>query len=223
MLALELKMTRTRILLADDHMLLLEAFKRLLEPEYDVVGTVSDGQALITSAQELKPDLIIIDVAMPQVSGIEAARRIRQSNPKVKLIFLTMSHDSDVAEEAFRIGGSGFLVKTSAASELLHAIREILRGGSYVTPGILKSTVASLRRQPRPKRDFHELTKRQREVVKLLGEGHSMKEAALILNLTPRTIAFHKYRTMEQLHLKSSAELVQYAVEHGIVSPRFEH
>ncbi len=216
-------MTRTRILLADDHTLLVEAFKNLLEPEYEVVGTVSDGQALVTSAQELKPDLIIIDIGMPQISGIEAARRIRESNPKVKLIFLTMSQDSEVAAEAFRNGGSGFLVKTSAASELLHAIREILRGGSYVTPGILESTVTSVRRQPRPKKDFHELTKRQREVVKLLGEGRSMKEAALILNLTPRTIAFHKYRTMEQLHLKSSAELVQYAVEHGIVSPRFHH
>ncbi len=216
-------MTRTRILLADDHTLLLEAFKRLLEPEYDVVGTVSDGQALLTSAQELKPDLIIIDIGMPQISGIEAARRIRESFPKAKLIFLTMNHDSEVAAEAFRIGGSGFLVKTSAASELLHAIREILRGGSYVTPGILKRTVSSVRRQPRPKKDFHELTKRQREVVKLLGEGRSMKEAALILNLTSRTIAFHKYRTMEQLHLKSTAELVQYAVEHGIVSPRFNH
>lgn len=216
-------MTRTRILLADDHTLLLEAFKRLLEPEYDVVGTVSDGQALLASAQELKPDLIIIDIGMPQISGIEAARRIRESFPKAKLIFLTMNQDSEVAAEAFRIGGSGFLVKTSAASELLHAIREILRGGSYVTPGILKSTVSSVRRQPRPKKDFHELTKRQREVVKLLGEGRSMKEAALILNLTSRTIAFHKYRTMEQLHLKSTAELVQYAVEHGIVSPRFNH
>lgn len=216
-------MTRTRILLADDHTLLLEAFKRLLEPEYDVVGTVSDGQALLTSAQELKPDLIIIDIGMPQISGIEAARRIRESFPKAKLIFLTMNHDSEVAAEAFRIGGSGFLVKTSAASELLHAIREILRGGSYVTPGILKRTVSSVRRQPRPKKDFHELTKRQREVVKLLGEGRSMREAALILNLTSRTIAFHKYRTMEQLHLKSTAELVQYAVEHGIVSPRFNH
>lgn len=216
-------MTRTRILLADDHTLLLEAFKRLLEPEYDVVGTVSDGQALLASAQELKPDLIIIDIGMPQISGIEAARRIRESFPKAKLIFLTMNQDSEVAAEAFRIGGSGFLVKTSAASELLHAIREILRGGSYVTPGILKRTVSSVRRQPRPKKDFHELTKRQREVVKLLGEGRSMKEAALILNLTSRTIAFHKYRTMEQLHLKSTAELVQYAVEHGIVSPRFNH
>jgi len=211
-------MIKTRILLADDHCLLLGAFQRLLEPEYEVVGAVTDGRALVTSAFELKPDLIIADIAMPRLSGLEAARQIKESLPKVKIVFLTMNPDAELAAEAFRIGAKAYLVKTSAASELLHAIREVLRGGSYVSAVITRGILGSIHHQPKPKKDSQELTQRQREVVQLLGEGRSMKEAALILNLTPRTIAFHKYRTMEQLHLKSFAELVQFAVTHGIVS-----
>ena len=211
-------MTRTRILLADDHTLLLGAFQRLLEPDYEVVGAVTDGRALVRSALELKPDLIIVDIAMPKLSGLEAARQIKERMPKIKLVFLTMNPDAEVAAEAFRIGASAYLVKTSAASELQHAIRDVLRGGSYVSPSISKGILGSVRRQAKPKKDPHELTQRQREVVQLLGEGRSMKETALILNLTPRTVAFHKYRTMEQLHLKTFAELVQFAVQQGIVS-----
>ena len=211
-------MTRTRILLADDHTLLLGAFQRLLEPDYEVVGTVTDGVALLTAAMELKPDLIIIDIAMPRLSGLEAARQIKKSMPRVKLVFLTMNPDTELAAEAFRLGASAYLVKTSAASELQHAIREVLRGGSYVTPIISRGMLLPIRRQPKPKKDPRELTQRQREVIQLLGEGRSMRETALILNLTPRTVAFHKYRAMEQLHLRSFAELVQFAVKQGIVS-----
>jgi DNA-binding NarL/FixJ family response regulator len=211
-------MTKTRILLADDHALLLGAFQRLLEPEYTVVGTVTDGRALVESALELKPDLIIVDIAMPRLSGLEAARQIKQSMPKVKLVFLTMNHDPEIAAEAFRVGASAFLVKTSAASELLHAIREVLRGGSYASPTISKGVLGNIFHQPKPKKPSHELTTRQREVVQLLAEGRSMKEVALVLNLTPRTVAFHKYRTMEQLNLKTFAELVQFAVHEGIVT-----
>ena len=219
-------MTKTRILLADDHLLLLGAFQRLLEPEYAVVGAVTDGKALLESAMELKPDLIIVDVAMPRLSGLEAAHLIKQSMPKVKLMFLTMNHDPEIAAEAFRVGASAYLVKTSAASELLHAIREVLRGGSYVSPSVSKGVLGNIFHQPKPRKPAHELTTRQRQVVQLLAEGRSMKEVALVLNLTPRTVAFHKYRTMEQLNLKTFAELVQFAVHEGIVTchmPAVEH
>ena len=211
-------MTKTRILLADDHALLLGAFQRLLEPEYAVVGAVTDGRALVESALELKPDLIIVDIAMPRLNGLEAARQIKQTLPRVKLVFLTMNHDPEIAAEAFRVGASAFLVKTSAASELLHAIREVLRGGSFVSPSISKGVLGNIFHQPKPKKSSHELTTRQRQVVQLLAEGRSMKEVALVLDLTPRTVAFHKYRTMEQLNLKTFAELVQFAVHEGIVT-----
>ncbi len=213
-------MTKTRILLADDHTLLLGAFQRLLEPEFSVVGTVTDGRTLLESAPKLKPDLIIVDIAMPRLSGLEAARQIKQSMPKVKLVFLTMNPDPEIAAEAFRLGASAYLVKTSAASELLHALREVLRGGSYVSPAIAKGVLGSIFHQPKPKKSPHELTTRQRQVVQLLAEGRSMKEVALVLDLTPRTVAFHKYRTMEQLNLKTFAELVQFAVHEGIVTCR---
>ncbi len=211
-------MTKTRILLADDHTLLLGAFQRLLEPEYTVVGAVTDGRALVDAALEVHPDLVIVDIAMPRLSGLEAGRLIKESLPKVKLVFLTMNHDPEIAAEAFRVGASAFLVKTSAASELLHAIREVLRGGSYVSPSISKGVLGNIFHQPKPKKSSRELTTRQREVVQLLAEGRSMKEVALVLNLTPRTVAFHKYRTMEQLNLRTFAELVQFAVHEGIVS-----
>ncbi len=213
-------MTKTRILLADDHTLLLGAFQRLLEPEFSVVGAVTDGRALLESAPKLKPDLIIVDIGMPRLSGLEAARQIKQSMPKVKLVFLTMNPDPEIAAEAFRLGASAYLVKTSAASELLQALREVLRGGSYISPAIAKGVLGSIFHQPKPKKSPHELTTRQRQVVQLLAEGRSMKEVALVLNLTPRTVAFHKYRTMEQLNLKTFAELVQFAVHEGIVTCR---
>lgn len=214
-----------RILLADDHALLLGAFQRLLEPEYTVVGTVADGQALVESALELKPDLIVVDVWMPKLSGLEAARQIKQAMPTVKLVFLTTNHDPEIAAEAFR-EGSAYLAKTSAASELLHAIREVLRGGVYVSPTIRKGVLRNIFHRPKPKKPSHQLTTRQREVVQLLAEGRSMREAALVLNLTPRTVAFHKYRAMEQLKLKTFPELVQFAVHEGIITyhtPAIDH
>ncbi len=212
-------MTKPRVLLADDHVLLLGAFQRLLEPEYDVVGTVTDGKKLIAAAVELKPDVVTVDVAMPHLNGISAAAEIKRNRPKTKIVFVTMNHDSEMAAEAFRNGASAYLVKTSAASELLHAIREVLRGGTYVTPSVTRGVLGSITRQPQRKKPSTELTPRQREVVQLLAEGRSMKEVALVLNLTPRTVAFHKYRTMEHLHIKSFAELVQFAVQHRIISP----
>ena len=208
---------RRRVLLADDHTLVLEAFENLLEPEYAVVGAVSDGRALLAAAAELKPDVIVLDIAMPLLNGLDAARQIKKTMPAIKLIFLTMNEDPNVANEAFRAGASGYLLKTSASSELSKAINEALCGRSYVTPQITQGMVESFIRRPGDNRDAPQLTPRQREVLQLLAEGRSMKEAAKILNVAPRTVAFHKYRMMEQLNLKNNADLIQYAIRECIV------
>lgn len=207
-------MTRPRILLADDHAILLEAFRALLEPEFDVVGTVTDGRALLQEFSRLNPDVVLIDVAMPLLNGLDAGRQLKAQRRSVKLIYLTMNSDPDVAGEALRLGASGYLLKSSAASELTQAIREALRGRSYITPLITREVIGSLTER----RSVPELTTRQREVLQLLAEGRSMKEVGDILNVAPRTVAFHKYRMMEQLRLRTSAELVQFAVRQGVVS-----
>ena len=208
---------RRRVLLADDHTLVLEAFEKLLEPEYAVVGSVSDGRSLLTAAAELKPDVIVLDIAMPLLNGLDAARQLKKTMPAIKLIFLTMNEDSNVANEAFRAGASGYLLKTSASSELSKAINEALCGRSYVTPVIAQGMVESFIRRPRDNRDAPQLTLRQREVLQLLAEGRSMKEAAKILNVTPRTVAFHKYRMMEQFNLKNNVEFIQFGLRECIV------
>ena len=206
----------TRVLLADDHTLLLGALEKLLADECDVVGQVSDGRALVEAAEQLKPDVIVLDISMPLLNGVDAARQIKQKLRNVKLVFLTMNEDADLAAEAFRAGASAYLLKRSAASELPLAIREVMQGRSYVTPLVTEGLVESLL-QPESRTPAHELTPRQREVLQLLAEGRSMKEVASVLNLTPRTVAFHKYRMMDELKVKSTAELVQYAVKHHIV------
>ena len=208
---------RRRVLLADDHTLLLEAFEKLLEPDFTVVGAVSDGRALLAAAAELKPDVIVLDIAMPLLNGLDAARQIKKTMPAIKLIFLTMNEDPNLASEAFRIGASGYLLKTSAASELPKAINEALCGRSYVTPHITQGMMESFIRRPGDDRDAPQLTHRQREVLQLLAEGRSMKEAAKILKITPRTVAFHKYRLMEQLNLKNNADLIQFAIREGMI------
>ena len=209
-------MTGPRVLLADDHTLLLGAIEKLLSEDCNVVGQVSDGRALVTAAEELKPDVIVLDISMPLLNGVEAARQIKQKLRNVKLVFLTMNEDADLAAEAFRAGASAYLLKRSATSELPLAIREVMQGRSYVTPLVTEGLVESLL-QPEARTPAHELTPRQREVLQLLAEGRSMKEVASVLNLTPRTVAFHKYRMMDELKVKSTAELVQYAVKHHIV------
>jgi DNA-binding NarL/FixJ family response regulator len=209
-------MKGTRVLLADDHTLLLGALEKLLSEDCEVVGQVSDGRALVAAAEELKPDVIVLDISMPLLNGVEAARQIKQKLKTVKLVFLTMNEDSDLAAEAFRAGASAYLLKRSATSELPLAIREVMQGRSYVTPLVTEGLVESLL-QPEGRKPAHELTPRQREVLQLLAEGRSMKEVASVLNLTPRTVAFHKYRMMDELKVKSTAELVQYAVKHHIV------
>jgi DNA-binding NarL/FixJ family response regulator len=209
-------MAGPRVLLADDHNLLLGAFEKLLAAECEIVGTASDGRTLVAEAQRLKPDVVILDIAMPLLNGLDAGRQIKQLRKSVKLVFVTMNEDPDLAAEAFRAGASAYLLKRSAASELLLAIREVMKGRSYVTPlvagGLVGSFMDAANRKP-----SHDLTPRQREVLQLLAEGHSMKQVAALLNVTPRTVAFHKYRMMEQLNIRSSAELIQFAITHHII------
>ena len=205
-----------RVLLADDHALVLGAFEKLLAGEFEIVGQVSDGRALVNAVERLRPDVVVLDIAMPELNGLEAGRQIKNRWPDTRLIFLTMNEDPDLAAEAFRSGASGYLLKRSAASELAIAIREAMQGRSYVTPLVTGGMVEALMR-PDHQGPAHELTPRQREVLQLLAEGRSMKEVAGVLNVTPRTVAFHKYQMMEQLNLKSTAELIQYAVRHHIV------
>jgi DNA-binding NarL/FixJ family response regulator len=203
---------RPRVLLADDHRLVVEACVSFLEPECRVLGIVSDGRSLLSTAQELHPDVIVLDIGMPLLNGLDAARQLKLSMPGVKLIFLTMNEDPDLATEALRIGASGYLLKTSAARELPEAIKAALRGDTYVTSRASQRMVESfVQAGERP--GHGELTFRQREVLQLLAEGCSMKEAANILRVTPRTVAFHKYRVMQQFRLKSNAELIQFAID----------
>ncbi len=209
-------MGRPRGPLADDHELLLGAFEKLLAADCDIVGQVTDGRALVEAAGRLKPEVIVLDIAMPQLNGLDAGRKIKQSLRDVKLVFLTMNEDSDLAAEAFRAGASAYLLKRSAASELGTAIREVMQGRSYVTPLVTEGLVGSLLHQEAAP-PAHELTARQREVLQLLAEGNSMKEVAAVLKLTPRTVAFHRYQMMDQLQIKSTAELIRYAVRHHIV------
>jgi DNA-binding NarL/FixJ family response regulator len=211
-------MRRARVLLADDHTLLLEAFQKLLADECDVVGTVSDGRTLVSESVRLKPDVDVVDIAMPLLNGIDAAKQLREAVPQTRIVFLTMNEDPDLAAEAFRVGASAYLLKRSAASELLTAIREVLRGRSYVTPLITQGLMGSvLHPGHASKGAVKALTVRQREIVQLVAEGHSMKQVASILNIAPRTVAFHKYRIMEQLNIKTTAELIQFAIKRHIV------
>ncbi len=210
---------RPRIILAEDHTLVAEACKKLLEPEFEVVRIVPDGRALVQAAAELRPDVIVSDITMPQLNGLDAGEQVLQLVPEVKLVFLTMSANRDLAAEAFRRGAAGYLLKTSAASELLLAVRQALRGTRYLSPLISKMDVRRFARQRHADtKEAATLTQRQREVLQLLAEGRSMKEVGSVLNLATRTVAFHKYRIMSVLGLKSNAELVQYAIRNSIIS-----
>jgi DNA-binding NarL/FixJ family response regulator len=209
-------MSKPRVIIADDHTMLVEAFEKLLAPECDVVAKVADGRALLTAVNELKPDVVVLDLSMPLLNGLDAARQIKQTHPSVRLVFVTMNEDPDLAAQAFRIGGAAYLLKRSAGSELLTAIREAMRHRSYVTPLVTEGMLGSLMHaQSEP--STPQLTARQREVLQLLAEGKSMKEVASILNVAPRTVAFHKYRMMEQLKIKTNAELIQYAIRHHVI------
>ncbi len=210
---------RPRILIADDHTLVADLCRQLLETEFEVVGTVNNGRALVRAATELKPDVIVVDVAMPILNGLDAGQQVKETCPAVKLVFLTMNSDIELAAEAFRRGASGYLLKTCAASEMVTAVHEVLRGRSYMSKTLRREDVNYLRRtEAKLVEEDERLTERQREVLQLLAEGKVMKEIADILNMTTRTVAFHKYRMMEALGAKSNAELVRYAVRHHIVA-----
>jgi DNA-binding NarL/FixJ family response regulator len=210
---------RPRILIADDHILVADLCRKLLETEFDVVGTVCDGRALIRSALELKPDVIVVDIAMPMLNGLDAGQQVKETLPVVKVIYLTMNPDPEVAAEAFRRGASGYLLKTCTIEELVTTVRRVLRGMTYMSSRLSKATVSYLRRQSKmPVGEEERLTDRQREVLQLLAEGKLMKEVGSILNMKTRTVAFHKYRIMEALGARSNADLVKYAVRNHMVA-----
>lgn len=198
--------------------MLADALKSVLEPFCDVVGTVSDGRALLEAAPRLRPDIVVLDIAMPQLNGLDAARQLKHALPAVKLIFLTMNEDPYLVGEAFRAGASAFLLKQAAALELTDAIDQVLKGGSYVTPHAAEGLNKISLREPKTRHHAPEPSPRQREVIQLLAEGRSMKEIASTLNITKRTVAAHKYAVMELLQIKTNAELVQYAIKHRMIS-----
>ena len=209
---------RARLLIADDHTLLAEACKTFLEPEFEVVGIADNGRTLLHLVNDLKPDVVVLDIAMPQLNGLDAADQIKQMLPTTKLVFVTMNMSAEVAAEAFRRGASGYVVKSAGAEELVTAIRRSLKSESYLSPVITKETVDYLLRSGSAFSEERRITRRQSEVLQLLAEGMSMKEIAGVLNLKPGTVAFHKYKLMEALGLKSNAELLQYAIKHHIGS-----
>lgn len=213
-------MKKLRVLLVDDHLMVLEGFKRLIEDECDVVGMVEDGRTLLEVAPKLKPDIITMDISMPWLNGLDAARRLKKEMPDVKIIFLTMHADVAYVKEAFNAGASGFLMKRSAGAELLQAIRAVANGQYYITSLITKDLVRSIisdAANVAPQRDV--LTPRQREVLQLVAEGRSVKEIAATLNVSVKTVEYHKAQIMEQLNLHTTAELTKYAIAHGVIPP----
>ncbi|HEY5705119.1 MAG TPA: response regulator transcription factor [Terrimicrobiaceae bacterium] len=211
---------RPRILLADDHTMLLDAFRRLLEPQCEIVGTACDGRALLEPAASTRPDVIVLDISMPRLNGFDACAQLRRRMPHVGIVFLTVNEDPDIAAEAISLGASGYLLKNSASAELFTAIERALAGKIYVTPLVTKGVPLGifLRRVTKPAAE--KLTVRQREVLQLLAEGRAMKEVADLLHVSARTVAFHKYTIMGHLGIKTSAELIQYALEHGLLKKR---
>jgi DNA-binding NarL/FixJ family response regulator len=208
---------RPRILIADDHALVAEAFRTFLTGDFDVVATVHDGRSLMQTAQTLRPDVILTDIGMPLLNGLDAAERIKRALPEVKLICVTVNHDPSLIAEAFRRGASGYLLKTAAASELVKAIHHVLQGKTYLSSSLVTSVPEFLRELDESDSLRNKLTERQLDVLQLLAEGRSMKEAGALLNLATRTVAFHKYRIMNNLSLSNDAEVVQYAMRKHIV------
>jgi DNA-binding NarL/FixJ family response regulator len=210
---------RSRILIADDHNLMAELCQRLLEPEFDVVGVVNDGRALVRAAVELKPDVVVLDIAMPVLNGLDAGWQLKRMLPTLKLVYLTMNTDVELAAEAFRRGASGYLLKTCATADVVLAVRDVLRNRTYLSRALSRDTVNFLRTKEKKLVNEGELlTPRQREVLQLLAEGKVMKEVSAVLHMTTRTVAYHKYRIMEVLGAKSNAELVKYAVRNHMVA-----
>jgi len=212
-------MSRPRLLLADDHTLLLEGIRLMLEPEFELVGSVEDGQALLAAAEKLKPDVILLDISMPILNGIDAARQLRKIVPSSKLIFLTMHGDADYVTEAFRAGASGYLLKRSAASELVTAIREVLKGHHYVSPLVTRNALELLMGATKSDSKFADgLTSRQRQILQLVAEGRTRKEIAGTLGISVKTVEFHKATLARELNLRTSSDFTLYAIEHGMIA-----
>lgn len=209
-------MTRPSIFLADDHTLLVDAFRRMLEPDFETVGTASNGRELLAAAPKLLPDVVIVDLGLPLLNGMDAGRELKRLLPRTKILVVTMCEDSALAAEALREFASGYLLKKAAGIELIHALRQILKDKTYVTPMIARKLAADFIRDP----SIHSqrlLTPRQREVLQLLAEGRTMKETANVLKLTTRTVAFHKYRIMEDFGMRSNSELFKLAIRERLV------
>jgi DNA-binding NarL/FixJ family response regulator len=207
-----------RILIADDHQLLADACKNLLEPEFLVVGIVTDGRDLVDAVATFKPNIILLDIYMPRLNGLDAGEVVKKKNPAIKLVFLTMTLAADVAAEAFRRGASGYVLKQSAGTELLLAVRKVNRGESYLSPLVAKETVTFLLNKGLPLAEERRITRRQREILQLLAEGLSMKQVASVIDIKPGTVAFHKYRMMETLNISTNAELLGYALKHQMIA-----
>jgi len=211
-------MAKPRLLIADDHTLIVEAFTKLLEADFEIVGTVADGLALLKTAPELKPDVVILDLNMPKLNGMDAGKQLKRLLPLTKIIVLTMSEDFEFAAQALRHWASAYLLKKSAASELVRAIREVLKGKTYVTPRVAQRLLEEFVRDPRPDHEAH-LTKRQKEVLQLLAEGHTMRQVAVLLEISTRTVAFHKYQMMQEHGLKTQSDIVMFAIKQRVVAP----
>jgi len=212
-------MKKPRVLMADDHSLILAGLRSLVEVDCEVVGMVEDGRALVEAAKRLRPDVILLDISMPLLNGLEAARQLRILVPDCKLIFLTMHASPTYATEAFQLGASGYLLKRSAASELGLAIKSVLQGQHYLTPLLTKEVLDSVLKPSTGERGeavSTALTARQREVLQLVAEGHGTKEIATILNVSVKTVEFHKSRIMQHLDIHTTADLTKYAITHGI-------
>jgi DNA-binding NarL/FixJ family response regulator len=212
-------MNRTRVLLADDHPLFLAALRALVEAECEVVGAVSDGRALMEAASRLKPDVIVVDIGLPLLNGIDAARQIKKEQPEAKILFLTMHANPAYLKEALVAGATGYLLKTSAREELLGALRDVIRNRIHVSPGFGEEIVEQFELHPRSFAGSQSvLTGRQREILQLVAEGRTAKEMARILKVSVQTVAFHKHQIMEKLGLRTTAELTKYAIQEGLVA-----
>ena len=211
-------MGRTKILLADDHTLFCSLLRDLLEREYEIVGVAADGRELLKSAALLRPDVVLADIGMPSLNGLDAGRRLKKENPRIKLIYLTMNNSVEYARAALQAGASAFILKNSESSHVLQAVRDALRGVVYVAPEIKRAMNEIFVRDPKALDRPQRLTDRQREVLQMLAEGRSLREIADALRISYRTVRFHKTRIMEELGVTKNTELLQYAVKHGFIS-----
>jgi DNA-binding NarL/FixJ family response regulator len=211
--------SRPRVLLADDHRVVSEGLKRLLADDFELVGVVEDGRALIAAARKLQPDVIVADISMPHLNGIEAMAQLKKDNDRIKVVFLTMHQEPAYARRALEAGAAGFVVKHSAPAELVMAIQAAIKGQTFITPALARDVLRQAQHEPREADDGGRLlTPRQREILQLLAEGRSAKEIAAELAISARTVEFHKYQIMETHGLRSNAELIHFAIKHGIVT-----